>query len=86
MFKNIGKKIKTLAQVICWIGIVCSVLSGIGMMVSDSDMIVVGILMIPVGALASWIGSFMLYGFGELVENSTVLAELAVKRSFQNNQ
>ena len=29
MFKNIGKKIKVLAKVLCWIGIVCSVLIGL---------------------------------------------------------
>ena len=40
MFKNIGGKIKALAKVICWIGIIGSVLAGIGMMVADEDMIV----------------------------------------------
>ncbi len=29
MFKNIGKKIKVLAKVLCWIGIVLSVLLGL---------------------------------------------------------
>ena len=84
MFKNIGGKIKALAKVICWIGIIGSVLAGIGMMVADEDMIVYGLLIMPIGALMSWIGSFMLYGFGELVENSTVLATLAVKQSIRD--
>ena len=29
MFKNIGKKIKVLAKVLCWIGIVCSIIIGL---------------------------------------------------------
>ena len=86
MFNNIGGKIKTLARVICWIGIIASVVGGIGMMVMDEDMIIFGLLTIPVGALMSWIGSFMLYGFGELVENSAVLAALAVKQSMKDAQ
>ena len=86
MFNNIGGKIKTLAKVICWIGIIASVIGGIATMAMDEDMIIFGLLGMPVGALASWIGSFMLYGFGELVENSTVLATLAVKQSAKDAQ
>ena len=85
MFKNIGKKIKVLAKVLCWIGIVCSVLIGLAIIllsfmetvevpgtevsVSGVGGLVVGILFIVFGVLISWIGSFTTYGFGELVEN-----------------
>ena len=31
----------------------------------------IGILVIFLGVLGSWTGSFLLYGFGELVDNST---------------
>lgn len=73
MFTNIGKKIKTWASVLCWLGIVCSVILGIAQCVVSKDMIVTGILTIIGGALASWIGSFMVYGFGELVDNSQAI-------------
>ena len=73
MFTNIGKKIKTWASVLCWLGIVCSVIAGIAMCVVSKDLIVSGILTIIFGALASWIGSFMVYGFGELVDNSQAI-------------
>ena len=74
MFNNIGKKIKTLAVVICWIGIVGSVLAGIIMCVSDEDMIIFGLLTMIAGALISWIGSFFMYGFGELIDKTAEIA------------
>ena len=99
MFNNIGKKIKTLAKVLCWIGIIVSVLSGIvimaasgqisdsynsysynynsaGLNISSGAAVVAGILVIVLGALFSWIGSFVLYGFGQMVDNSDKLVEL----------
>lgn len=68
MFSNVGGKIKGLAQVITWIGIVASVIGGIVLMSKVS--FIVGLLTAVVGALFSWIGSLALYGFGQLVENS----------------
>ena len=38
-----------------------------------------------VGPLVSWIGSFFVYGFGELIENTTVIAELAAKADAEKN-
>ena len=35
----------------------------------------VGILVIAIGSLFSWVGSFCLYGFGELIEKTTEIAE-----------
>lgn len=82
MFDNIGRKIKTLAKVLCWIGIAISVISGIAAMLSGNDRItindnyavvspvIIGIVIIIIGCLSSWIGSFFAYGFGQLIENS----------------
>jgi len=77
MFNNIGGKIKTLAKVICWFGIIASVILGIIMITARSGyrsdpyfQVVYGILIIVVGCLISWIGSFFTYGFGQLIENS----------------
>ncbi len=88
MFNNIGGKIKTLAKVLCWLGIIISVLSGIGIMVgggagqltvngsaSGVPGVLVGILVIVIGCLASWIGSFFAYGFGQLIENSDAIRD-----------
>lgn len=77
MFTNIGGKIKTLTKVICWIGIAASVIGGVVCMADDE--VLLGLAVIVGGALASWLGSFFTYGFGELVENVTVIAELNAK-------
>ena len=78
MFNNIGGKIKALAKVLCWIGIVCSVISGIAMMLSQQtdQGVLAGIVTIIVGCLVSWIGSFFAYGFGQLIENTDELVRL----------
>lgn len=86
MFNNIGHKIQVLAKVLCWIGIICWVITGLALMAGGSSMtyrlngefvransgagVVAGIMTIIVGVLVSWIGSFLLYGFGQLVEDT----------------
>lgn len=86
MFDNIGGKIKTLAQVVCWIGIIASVIIGFVMMAQDDDTAFAGILIMVLGSLGSWIGSFMTYGFGQLIENSDILVKQGNKiPSNQNN-
>ena len=75
MFDNIGGKIKTLASVIVWLGIIGSVIIGIILMATAEELFFVGIIIAIVGSISSWIGSFLLYGFGELVENSAIIAQ-----------
>ncbi len=81
MFNNIGGKIKTLAKVICWLGIIACVICGIVMMIADEDMILFGLLTMIAGSLLSWIGSFFAYGLGELIDNSSKLVALAQKNT-----
>ena len=80
MFNDIGKKLKVLAETLCWIGIVLSVISGIVMFVNcmesgDFGALWAGVGIILFGCLFSWIGSFFTYGFGELIEKATEIAE-----------
>lgn len=83
MFDHIGAKIKALAKTVCWIGIGLSAVVGIFMLVvgisvggaNGTASAVGGILTIVVGALASWIGSFLVYGFGEIVDKTGKLAD-----------
>ena len=76
MFNNIGHKIQVLAKVLCWIGIICWVITGLALMAGEfvransGAGVVAGIMTIIVGVLVSWIGSFLLYGFGQLVEDT----------------
>lgn len=70
MFDNIGRKIKALAQVVCWIGIVCSVIYGVVLMTTDEDLVMVGFMVLVMGSVLAWVSSFALYGFGQLIENT----------------
>ena len=70
MFENIGRKIMTLAEIVTWLGIIGFILYGLVIMAQDEDLIIVGFLVMGLGSLGSWIGSFLLYGFGQLIENT----------------
>lgn len=72
MFANIGGKIKTFASVCTWMGIIGSVLAGLGIM---DNSVLLGVLAIALGSFVSWVGSFMVYGFGQLIENTDKLVE-----------
>ena len=78
-----------LAKALCWIGIICWGITGLALMAGGSSMtyrlngefvransgagVVVGIMTIIVGVLVSWIGSFLLYGYGQLVEDTRAI-------------
>lgn len=66
MFENIGGKIKTLAKVITFLGIGLSVAFGFLLIVGKDYMS--GLVTIIVGVLVSWIGSFVLYSWGEVID------------------
>ena len=70
MFENIGKKIKKLAQFYTGIGIVVSIILGIITATIDPEMGLFGLILVIVGSIASWLSSLVLYGFGQLVDNT----------------
>lgn len=78
MFDNIGEKIKLLAKVNCVALAAAGVICGFAVMFNASFFI--GLLVMVGGALAGWTGSFVLYGFGEVVEAAMVLRDAAGKQ------
>lgn len=75
-----GKKIKTLAKVICILGIIMFVITGIiyiglGLDRDIPGLMIAGIAVAVIGSFFSWIGSFFTCGFGELIENSLETAK-----------
>ncbi len=74
MFTNVGNKIKVWASVLFWVGIAISVIYGLTMIVVLKQLAFIGVIIMAIGALASWLSSLVLYGFGELIENSSVIA------------
>lgn len=75
MFDNIGSKIKYLAQTITIISIICYAAIGLALMIAGSALI--GFAVILIGSLLSWVSSFLLYGFGQLIENSDTLVKIS---------
>ena len=68
MFDNIGKKIKGFATFLTWVGIICSVITGIILLIAKAT--VVGFAVMLIGSLSSWVSSFILYGFGQIVSSN----------------
>lgn len=75
---NVGKKIKVLAWVLFGFGIAYTLYLGITTMVnlldagvlSETDAIVSGLIIIVVGIISSGISLLLLYGFGELIDKT----------------
>ncbi len=73
MYKNVGKQIKTIASILCYGGVALSIIIGlISLFQSDGDgpLAFVGLGIIVVGSLISWLGSIFTYGFGELIDTN----------------
>ena len=71
MFNNIGRKLKTLAEIVCTLGIVASILGAFVIWGQNSlynSTIFIGILVLVLGSLGSWIGTLFHYRFGDLIE------------------
>ncbi len=75
MFNNIGGKIKTYATVVTTLGIIGSIFAGIALGSSGGTSTSVAFIIMAVGCLVSWLSSFLLYGFGELIEQTTIIAQ-----------
>ena len=70
MFQHIGSTIKSLGKIILCLGILASIVTGIGLLMAD---ILWGPLIIVVGGFSSLAISFLIYGFGQLIENTDIL-------------
>lgn len=86
MFTNIGKKIKLTAKIVCWVTMLASFIGGIALLIyscveGEDELIVVGLIVPLVAPFLCWIGSFMMYGFGELIDKATEIAENTKKNS-----
>ena len=68
LYENIGGKIKSWAITIFVIEAIAAVISGLVLLFSDAAL--AGLLTIVLGPLVAWIGSWLLYGFGELIETN----------------
>ncbi len=65
MYDNIGGKIKGLVKTIFVLESIGFIILGLSML--DAS-VLLGLIVLIIGPLIAWVSSFVLYGFGELVE------------------
>lgn len=75
MYKNVGKKIQTLAKVLAWVGIIFFILVGVatiygGLNTYNYVMVGQGILFLIVCPILCWLSSLTAFGFGTLIETN----------------
>ena len=75
MYENIGSKIKGLATTIFVIEAIASVILGIVLLATDEALILLGIITLIGGPIVAWVSSFLLYGFGELIDKTSKIEE-----------
>ena len=68
MYDNIGKKIKALAKWTFIVEAIAAAIAGIALMFTDEELIIFGLLALLLGPVVAWVSSWLLYGFGELVD------------------
>ncbi len=90
MFRDIGKKIKTLAIVVCAIGMSASILWGgyiviSGLKLSSTSLVLTGMIRAIIGCILSWIAVFLLYGFGELIDKTCSIETMISERLSDEN-
>lgn len=86
MYNNIGQKIKTLAKVICICIAVVWIIIGFSLILnrySSPFVRLMGLLIILIGPLFAWVNSFLLYGYGELIEQNAEIRK-EIKRLTKN--
>ena len=95
MFKNIGKKIKTLSKVLFWVGLVLVALMLLVPFLSaetaNTSPAAILVAMIPsliIIFIGLWLSALLMYGFGELIEktqqNNQYLAQIAANTAKEN--
>ena len=75
MYDNIGEKIKGLAKAAFIVEAIMAAIVGIALLASDEDLILTGLLVLLVGPIVAWVSSWLLYGFGELIDRVSEIAK-----------
>ena len=84
MYDNIGEKIKGLAKVMFIVEAIAAVIGGIVLL--GYEFLAIGWLTLFLGPVVAWISSWLLYGFGELIDNvCTIAANTKTSKNASSN-
>lgn len=64
MYDNVGQKMKVAASVLCWVGVIGSLIIAFYVGKMDETK---GMIIFFIGAIVSWLSNLVLYGLGELI-------------------
>ncbi len=82
MYDKIGIKIKRLAQILFWLQAVAYALAGIILADGTDGISVVASLVL---ILVAWVSTWLLYGFGEIIDKLTSVSEKATFIDYKLN-
>lgn len=71
LYGKIAKKIKGLAIFAFVVEAIAAIISGLLLIISDEDMIIIGLPIIIFGPFVAWISTWLLFGLGEVVDKLT---------------
>ena len=75
MHENIGGKIKEVSKFMVVMGVIASIIVGFYIIIAtEGESILLGVLVMALGSFMSWILELLMKGFGELIENSAIIA------------
>lgn len=81
MWENIGNKIKSLVKIIWFIGIIGAIITCISLAyLSDAIFndaapgIIIGLIIAVISIFLTWIGSWLVYGYGQIIHNTDIIA------------
>ena len=69
LYENIGGKIKNWAKWIFIVEAIGAIITGLVLLCTDEDLILYGLITLVCGPIVAYIGSWILFAFGELVED-----------------
>ena len=72
MYKNVGGKLKALAKAYAIVVAIISIIAGMVTLASNAA-VCIGLVLIIVVPFVAWLSSFILYGFGELIEEVSLI-------------
>ena len=75
MHEHIGRKIKSVAEWLNVLGVFVSVLLGVVIIGYNEDAFLLGLVVMGVGAVLSWLSTLLLCGFGQLIEDTQRIRE-----------
>lgn len=86
MYDNIGEKIKGLSVTTAVLTAFASIITGIVFMCEGGSLFISGLLIAVIGSFGAWVSSWLLYGFGELIVQTTNNVYYTEKMSSMRNE